>query len=97
MSSFVMVLFGVFNIAIPVWTGFSIYNITGNNLLLAIVGAFITAGVGQSNPIVYLVTFPLFEYFYSGSLTGYSYVYIGLVLLNIAVVFGVAMLSRREF
>ena len=94
MGRFIMVILGLFNNGIPMWVGYSIYNITENNFWFAITGIFITYAVTSQNPLLYLISFPIFEYFYGGSLTVYSYIYIGLVILNIITVLGI---GRRSY
>ena len=85
------------NILIPVWTAYAIYSITGENIIFTVIGTLIAISLGAQNPIVLLVLLPIFEYFYSGKLTEFSYVYIGMVLFDSLVVAVAAYSNRNNF
>jgi len=97
MSSTTRIIFGLFNIIIPVWAGFSIYHITHENIIYAIAGWLAISMIAPTAPLLLPLLLPAFEYFYSGSLTNYSFIYIGLVLLNMLVIFGIMILGKDSF
>jgi len=83
----------IINIVLFVTVGIGIYSLSAGNIIYTAIGTMILTGGASANPIFALIAYPAVEYFFNSSLTIFSYIIIGVTLLQIVLVGFIA--SRR--
>ncbi len=81
-----MWIYGIINVTLMVVSFFGIYNFN-HNILFAVIGTLVISGISQGSPILALIAYPLVEYFLGHGLTIYSAIFVGITIIQLALVF----------